>query len=95
MLSAFNAAEKLLNDKEKPFAADIFLKWKEIVGEHYASVASPYKVTTLAQKKVLILQVTYGCGLLIQHESHEILKLINDYLKRPYFSHIKVIQSAH
>lgn len=95
MLSAFNAAEKLLNDKEKPFAADIFLKWKDVVGERYASISSPYKVTTVAQKKVLVLQVEYGCGLLVQHESNEILKLINNHLKQQYFSRIKVIQAIH
>lgn len=94
MLSVFSAAEKLLSGKEKPFAADIFLKWKEVVGNRYASIVSPYKVTTFAQRKVLILQASYGCGLLIQHESHEILRLVNRYLKQRYFFQVKVIQAT-
>lgn len=95
MLSAFNLAKNLLDKKEKPFATAVFFKWKEIVGERYASMASPFKITSFAQQKVLILQARYGCGLIVQHESQNILQLINNYLKQPYFSRVKVIQVAH
>lgn len=94
MLSVSDIAAKILGNTPKPFAADVFLKWKEIVGEPYSSMSTPYKVTTFAKQKILIVQAVPGCGVLIQHESWEILQRVNDYLKQKYFAQVKVIQAS-
>jgi len=93
MLSAFDIAKKFITSKSKPFATDIFLKWEEVVGENYAKITKPYKITQVAQQKILVIQTPPGYGLIVQHESLEILKKANRYLKQKYFYQIKVIQS--
>ena len=90
MISAFDIAKKILNNKAKPFATDVFLHWKDIVGEDYAKITKPYKVTQLAQHKILVIQAKQGYGIIVQHESSAILKKINRYLKQKYFYQIKV-----
>lgn len=94
MQSIADIATKIFKNTPRPVATDIFLKWEEVVGVPYSSMATPYKVTTFKQQKILILQAVPGCGVLIQHESWEILHRVNDYLKQKYFSQVKVIQAV-
>lgn len=95
MLSAFDVAEKFLKNQSKPQGLAVFQQWSEIVGESYAKITAPYKIITMARRNVLIIQAKLGYGIIIQHESWNILQLINKYLGHKYFSQIKVIQSSN
>lgn len=94
MQSIADIAAGILKNSPRPAAADVFMQWEEVVGAPYSSMATPYKVTTFKQQKILILQAVPGCGVLVQHESWEILRRVNDYLKQEYFSQVKVIQAV-
>ena len=93
MLSAFDVAKKIVISRQKPVAVDVFLNWTAVVGERYAAFTKPYKITQFAQQKILVIQANHGYGVIAQHESLTILKMVNEYLKQKYFYQIKVIQS--
>ena len=95
MLLAKEAAENFLKTKSEPFALNVFLKWREIVGNHYADISTPYKVVKSSRGNVLVVQAKPGYGVMIQHESWNIIRLVNGYLEQEYFSQLKAIQETY
>ena len=88
-----SVAEKILaNASKKPAYAALFSDWKKIVGENIAEVCFPEKVTVRGNKRALILKVKKGCSLEIQHESDNILNIINNFFGDKLFDNLVIFQ---
>lgn len=88
--TAFDIANTILRLRTHDLM-DVFAQWEQIVDEQTSRLAKPYKITG-GDNKILILEVQKGFALQILHESTCILRQINDFLGRPAFSQLKVIQ---
>ena len=86
-------AENLIKNSVKEAKyMEIFLHWNEIVGQPFAELTSPYKITGNTPKTLLI-KAKKGYALQILHESVRILNAVNSYLNAQVFSQLKVIQA--
>jgi hypothetical protein len=75
-----------------PYAV-IFSDWAAIVGNNYSSIAMPHRVISgKSSGSTLVLKCKRGFALEIQHESEKILDLVNNFLEKKFFAHLKVIQ---
>ena len=88
-----NIALSLMSEKKfDSIYNDVFLKWREIVGDELADTVVPYKIVKIDKKALLILKSQNGCPVEQQHDSFQIIKAINRYFKQDLFSIIRVIQ---
>lgn len=94
MKLAFDLAESFLKNQKKPAALDVFLNWKSIVGPRLAKITKPYKTVKISQQNILVITAQSGYELEIQHETWEILRRVNVYMKKNHFTQIKVIHSS-
>lgn len=76
-----------------PNYLEIFIRWRDVIGEHVASICVPHKVVNMGNDKILVLKTIKGRGLQIQHEGLRILNSVNKFLKKKTFSKIRVFQT--
>ena len=82
----------LFSEKQNYPFSDIFLKWKQIVGNDTAEISEPVKVINMTNGNVLLIKVKGTCAIETQHNSLKIINAINDYLGNKTFIAIRVIQ---
>jgi hypothetical protein len=89
-----NIVTKVVNNiSQKPPYGAIFFNWPDIVGNNYASIVVPHRViSSKSSGKTLILKCKKGFSTEMQHKSKHFLDLINDFLGKNFFAHLKVIQ---
>ena len=86
-------AESLIKESSfDPDVGDIFEKWSEIVGQEVSKNIEPYKVIKIHKSHVLIVKAKNCCATEIQHNSFQLIDKLNEYLKKEFFSVVRVIQ---
>lgn len=71
---------------------DVFLKWREIVGDELSASVDPHKIVKMNKKNLLIVKSRGKCPVELQHDSLKIIKSLNKYFGIELFSVIRVIQ---
>lgn len=86
------ATNLIKNSVKESKYMELFSRWQEVVGQPFADLTTPYKITG-NNPKILIIKAKKGYALQILHESMRILNAVNSFLQSPIFSQIKVIQA--
>ena len=86
------ALSLISENKSNSIYNDVFLKWREIVGEELADVVVPHKIVKIDKKNLLIVRSQNGCPVELQHDSFRIIQALNRYFECDLFSIIRVIQ---
>ncbi|MCR5225094.1 MAG: DciA family protein [Alphaproteobacteria bacterium] len=86
------ATNLIKNSVKESKYMELFSRWQEIVGQPFADLTTPHKITG-NNPKILIIKAKKGYALQILHESMRILNAVNSFLQSPIFSQIKVIQA--
>lgn len=88
-------AENLLSKADRNPFVEVFTNWRDIVGEEIADVLTPYKITTIIGRNLLVLKANDGCPAELQHQSMQIIDLLNQHFKSKIFSVVRVIKDIN
>lgn len=88
-------AENLISKADRNPFVEVFADWRDIVGAEIADILTPYKVTTILGRNLLVLKANDGCMTELQHQSMQIIDLLNQHFKSKIFSVIRVIKDIN